>query len=173
MQITLKIEQMRLYHLDEVMQIESTVHGPTHWKRSAFVGEINSESSATWVASLHGKVVGYAVLNIIENEGHIINIAVHPDWQGNKIGKALLLELVFCAINWHLEHLTLEVRESNEPAKKLYFGFGFEEKGKRPNYYANNNEDALILWMVNIQSSEYLSKISNLKLDLSKSINIV
>ena len=92
------------------------------------------------------ELMGYVGLWMIAGEGHITNVAVHPDHRGQGVAKVLLkLMLDYCE-EQGISDVTLEVRPSNEPALRLYRGFGFREEGRRPHYYENDGEDALILW---------------------------
>ena len=91
------------------------------------------------------KVVGYAGLLVMADEGYITNVAVFPEYRRQGIaGQLLEVFLRFAQAN-ALAFLTLEVRPSNDAAIALYQGYGFEEKGRRKNYYDFPKEDALIL----------------------------
>ena len=78
-------------------------------------------------------------------EGSITNIAVHPDYRHQGIASSVLEKLVSHSCDNKLEFITLEVRESNINAIKLYEKFGFEEVGRRKNYYSNNHETAILM----------------------------
>ena len=91
-----------------------------------------------------GQVLGYAGLHVVLDEGYIDNVAVRPDCRRQGIG-ARLLE-VFCRFGQaHLAFLTLEVRPSNAAAVALYEKHGFQEAGRRKDYYTEPTEDALLL----------------------------
>ena len=117
------------------------------WSEESFTQEIKENNMAFYiVAEIDGKVAGYAGLWCIVDEGHITNVAVHPDFRRRGIGEALVSVLLTHTIeNGILSH-TLEVRESNAAAISLYTKFGFVPAGKRKNYYEDNNEDAIIMW---------------------------
>ncbi len=92
-----------------------------------------------------GDVLGYAGLLVAADEGYITNVAVFPEQRRRGIaGQLLQVFLNFAEAN-HLAFLTLEVRPSNAAAIALYQGFGFQEAGRRKNYYDLPKEDALIL----------------------------
>jgi ribosomal-protein-alanine N-acetyltransferase len=93
------------------------------------------------VAEADGIIAGYCGIHIIFNEGHIMNVAVLPQYRKQGIGRGLL-ETVFMQTG--LPFYTLEVRVSNDDAINLYTKMGFATFGKRPRYYGN--EDALIMW---------------------------
>jgi len=117
------------------------------WSEESFGKEIMENRLAFYiVAEIDGRMVGYAGLWCIADEGHITNVAVHPDFRRRGIGEALVSVLLqHTAENGILSH-TLEVRASNAPAISLYKKFGFEPAGFRKNYYEDNGEDAIIMW---------------------------
>jgi len=88
-------------------------------------------------------VIGYVGFWYIVDEAHISTLAVHPTERRNGIGEGLLLQAMDDAATLGAEIVTLEVRNSNQPAIMLYQKFGFEIVGKRPRYYRDNGEDAL------------------------------
>ena len=98
------------------------------------------------MAELDGSVVGYAGLWSIFDEGHITNVAVHPDYRQRHIGEAIMKRMLDCTLREDVVHHTLEVRPSNEAAISMYSKLGFKVEGRRKNYYADNDEDALIMW---------------------------
>ena len=109
--------------------------------------ELENQCAAFLVAedSVSGRVLGYAGLMVVADEGYITNVAVFPEYRRQGIAAQILqVFLQFAAAN-HLAFLTLEVRPSNAAAIALYQGFGFEEVGRRKNYYDLPKEDALIL----------------------------
>lgn len=81
------------------------------------------------------------------DEGHITNVAVHPDYRQKNIGEGLLTVLIAATRDLGATCYTLEVRPSNHAAISLYKKLGFKECGFRKNYYEDNNEDALIMWL--------------------------
>lgn len=98
------------------------------------------------VAVVDGNVAGYGGIWLILDEGHITNIAVDEKYRGLGLGSKLLEGLIQLCIDRNIRAMTLEVRKSNEVAKSLYKKYGFIEYGIRPNYYQDNNEDAIIMW---------------------------
>jgi [ribosomal protein S18]-alanine N-acetyltransferase len=117
------------------------------WSEDSFKKEIEENHLAFYiVAEIDGRMVGYAGLWCIVDEGHITNVAVHPDFRRNGIGEALITVLLEHTIENGIVSHTLEVRESNIPAILLYSKFGFEPAGIRKNYYEDNGENAIIMW---------------------------
>ena len=117
------------------------------WSEDSFEKEIMENRLAFYiVAEIEGRLVGYAGLWCIVDEGHITNVAVHPEFRRRGIGEVLVSVLLERTMgNGILSH-TLEVRASNDPAISLYSKFGFKPAGLRKNYYEDNGEDAIIMW---------------------------
>lgn len=74
------------------------------------------------------------------------NIAIAPEWRGRGLGNALMADLIRAAMQRGATAMTLEVRPSNAPALALYARYGFQAAGRRPHYYSDNGEDAIIMW---------------------------
>lgn len=102
-----------------------------------------------WVLERSAEIIGYGVLSVGGGEAHILNLCVAPAEQGRGHGRRLLARLLDLA-RWHRsERVFLEVRPSNATAIALYESAGFNEIGKRPNYYPGKRgrEDALVMAM--------------------------
>jgi ribosomal-protein-alanine N-acetyltransferase len=91
-------------------------------------------------------VAGFCAFWLVFDEIHINNVAMRPKFRGRGIGTALLLHVLTEARNLGARRATLEVRASNEGARRLYDRLGFYVAGTRRNYYSNPVEDALVLW---------------------------
>ena len=145
-QDTVVIAPMRRRHLRGVLAIEErTNHRP--WSLGLFMGELRMPTSRWYVVALDGhEVVGYCGLMVTADEGHITNVAVHPDRRRCGIATRMMVVTMRRAAELDLHGVTLEVRMSNAAAQELYRGFGFAPGGIRRNYYADVNEDALIMW---------------------------
>jgi len=100
-----------------------------------------------YVLEKDADIVAYAVMSVGAKEAHILNICVNPDMRGEGYGYALMDKLIALAQQLHADMMFLEVRPSNEGARRLYDKLGFNEIGTRRNYYpaAQGREDALIL----------------------------
>lgn len=119
----------------------------TPWSRSIFMSEVTRNDNAFYVVALLGRrIIGYAGIWVILDEGHITNIAVDPVFQRQGIGQGLLEEIIAHALSRGVTRLTLEVRLSNAAAQALYAKLGFEPRGIRKEYYQDDKEDALIMW---------------------------
>ena len=121
------------------------------WPERAYRYELRKNpASLLWVAEAEapdGKrdVVGMAVVWLILDEAHIATIAVHPDYRRQGIGENLLLTTLEVSARRGAQHAMLEVRAGNQMARNLYQRFGFVVVGRRPHYYRDNNEDAILM----------------------------
>ena len=119
----------------------------TPWSLESIEYEIAENKLALYVVGeVDGQVIGYVGIWLIVDEGHITNVAVHPDWRRRHIGEAIIGTLIDVTEKNGVVAHTLEVRASNTPAQKLYEKFGFRQAGLRPGYYEDNGEDAIIMW---------------------------
>ena len=153
---TFKIEKMCLAHLNDVMEIEAKCYGEHHWSRESFVNEIdNSISQYLCAVNEENRCVGYLGMWKIFDEAHVTNLAVHPLFQKQGIGHFLIIKSLEKCYEEKIKFITLEVRESNEKARRIYERFGFKSLGKSKHYYQDNGEDAIIMWTENIFSEKY------------------
>lgn len=154
---------MRRRHLRAVLRIETLVY-PRPWSHSLFLSELALRGSrAYFVARVGRDVVGYAGLMLSGDDAHITTIAVDPTNQRHKIGTRLLFVLAREAVARGAHNMTLEVRLSNHPAQDLYRRFGFGPVGVRKNYYQETNEDALVMWVHEIDTSDYEALLAALE----------
>ncbi|GIV14665.1 MAG: ribosomal-protein-alanine acetyltransferase [Armatimonadota bacterium] len=150
----LVIEPMRAEDIPEIMQIERMCFR-TPWHENAFYNELYHEPACYLVAKGNGRVVGYGGMWVIMDEAHITTLAVHPHYRRQHIGERLLLALLERAIARRARHATLEVRETNLAAQRLYTKYGFYTVAIRKGYYADTGENALIMWTPDMQTTEY------------------
>lgn len=141
---------MRKDDIDSVIGIDRLSFSMP-WPESAYLHDLNENPAALlWVAEEHSpvtgnQVVGMIVLWLILDEAHIATLAVHPDHRGKGIGSRLLEIGLIEAFERGAREAMLEVRASNQAAQSLYKGYDFEVVNRRPRYYRNNNEDALLM----------------------------
>ena len=138
------IDQMQLEDLDQIMAIEQVCF-PTAWPRQVFEMELKSPRSFTRVSKLGDMVVGYVVAWTVYDEGHILNIAVLPEFRRMGIGEDLMTDCLDYFSRRHAKYALLEVRTSNIGAIKLYEKLGFNSIGIRRGYYNDTGEDALVM----------------------------
>ena len=138
-----EIRRLTYADLPQVVAIERRAF-TTPWSLAMFVLELSKPSGVCLAAEVDGELVGYLVCSRYDTVWHLMNVAVDPDRRRRGIATALigaLLERVE-----RDGQLTLEVRRSNEGAIALYERFGFRRAGVRRRYYADNGEDAVIMW---------------------------
>ncbi|MEO1926679.1 MAG: ribosomal protein S18-alanine N-acetyltransferase [Gammaproteobacteria bacterium] len=100
----------------------------------------------SWVLECDGNIIAHTVMSVAAGEAHILNICVHPDYQGQGLGRKLLEHLLELVLDHNVDMMFLEVRPTNFGAIKLYLDVGFDEIGMRRNYYPAKMgwEDALV-----------------------------
>ncbi len=146
----LHIRSMQLDDLSQVLAIDSQSF-TLPWPESAYRYELlENTSSFLMVAEIEQSevgrlIVGVVVVWMILDEAHIATIAVHPEFRGQGIASRLMVSVMREAIQLEARLATLEVREQNIAAQRLYQRFGFDIVGRRPRYYKDNLEDALIM----------------------------
>ena len=141
----MEIVKMNESHVASVAAIEKECFGRDAWSEKSVSGELTN-ALALWLVAVEGETVaGYVGSQTVCNETDMMNVAVTADFRRQGIAEKLVTALVeeLKAIESH--SLTLEVRASNTPAQALYEKLGFAEVGRRPRYYQNPKEDALIL----------------------------
>ena len=159
---------VRADHLDAVVAIELQ-SSPEPWSRGIFEEELRDTVKRSFhVAVAEGTVVGFCSLLMQLSEGHIANIAVDPTMRGRRIGARLLLQSSRIAVARGATAMTLEVRVSNLSARRLYRWFGFAPAGVRPRYYRSNNEDALIMWVHDVDTAAFAQRLAAIALELDR-----
>jgi [ribosomal protein S18]-alanine N-acetyltransferase len=144
---TITFRNMTVDDLDEVMEVELKSF-TVPWSKEAFFNELTKNQFAHYlIVEVDQRVVGYCGVWIIIDEAHITNIALLPEYRGMKLGEALMAKVMELAREMGALRMTLEVRVSNERAQNLYRKFGFEEGAIRKQYYTDNMEDAIVMWV--------------------------
>ena len=139
------IRKMTLDDLEQVVAIDQ-VSFSLPWPQRSFRFELtDNETSRCWVVDLDGRVIAMIVSWLILDELHIATIATHPEFRGQGIGRQLLLHALKAAKTEGAIKSFLEVREGNLVAQEMYTKFGFVEDGRRKEYYKDNNEDAILM----------------------------
>ncbi|MGE5613251.1 MAG: ribosomal protein S18-alanine N-acetyltransferase [Bacillota bacterium] len=140
------IVRASVHHIDDIVTIEKLCF-KIPWSRKSIEDEIIRNKSAIYFCAVdNGRTLGYCGMWQVIDEGYITNIAVHPEFRNCGIGSLLMDALLKEAEAKGIKALTLEVRKSNLTAQALYRKYGFESGGIRKRYYADNNEDAIIMW---------------------------
>jgi ribosomal-protein-alanine N-acetyltransferase len=135
---------MREEDIRQIMDIENESFS-TPWTEAAFLAEIHKLYSLSRVLMIGDRLVGYLCMNLILDEGHILNLAVHPDFRRRGMATRLINEALTELKKKGCRFIYLEVRSSNIAAKQFYVQFGFRDAGLRKKYYANPVEDAVLM----------------------------
>jgi ribosomal-protein-alanine N-acetyltransferase len=147
--IPVTVDAMRMADIPGVHEVER-MSFTTPWPAHAFEQELTGNRLARYVVARAGhgaveRVVGFAGVWLMVDEAHITTFGVHPDWRRQGIGRRLMVRLLEIAHEMRARRMTLEVRVGNLAAQELYHGFGFEIAGRRPRYYTDDGEDALVM----------------------------
>lgn len=151
------VSPMEERHLDMLVRLEQSCFSEP-WTRAGLAEELGNPSAVFAVAEFDGETVGYAGMHCVCGECYVDNVAVFPEFRRKGAATALLSYLMDRARERDGVFLTLEVRESNLPARRAYEAFGFREEGRRKNFYRSPAENALILTLrfPNAQDKEEL-----------------
>ena len=140
----LEIRRLTYADLPQVIAIERRAF-PTPWSLAMFVLELSKPSGICLAALRQGRIVGYLICSRYDTVWHVMNVAVDPALRRQGVATALI-ERLFERADRPGAQYTLEVRRSNEGALALYDRFRFRAAGVRRRYYADNGEDAVIMW---------------------------
>ncbi|MEO5510448.1 MAG: ribosomal protein S18-alanine N-acetyltransferase [Longimicrobiales bacterium] len=130
--------------LERVLEVENTCYS-IPWSETTFRGLLRRHDAEVVVAETDAAIIGHAVYWCVLDQGELGNVAVVEHARGRGVGGQLVGEIVRRAARRGVRELFLEVRPSNEGARHLYATHGFEQVGRRRNYYQLPAEDALVL----------------------------
>lgn len=150
---TLRFETLTEEHIAPIVEIEARVQ-TCPWSDQAFRNELGHAFGYFRVAFLEGQIVGYGAIWMLVDEAHITTVAVSPDHQRHGIGWKIMLDLLEEAKDRGAIAATLEVRASNAAAIQLYEKLGFLRVAVRPKYYPDNREDAVVMWLYDLNEWE-------------------
>ncbi|HNQ63016.1 MAG TPA: ribosomal protein S18-alanine N-acetyltransferase [Syntrophorhabdaceae bacterium] len=138
------IREMMENDLDKVLETER-LSFISPWTKNMFRETYLSPITANFVININESIVGYIMLYSVEDEAHIMNLAIHPDYRRKGYGSNLVAHIIEYSTARDIYNFFLEVREGNVDAQRLYKRFGFEVIGKRKGYYMETKEDALVM----------------------------
>jgi ribosomal-protein-alanine N-acetyltransferase len=152
-----------------VMEIERECF-PTPWHESAYLTEIANRSAYYVVACRDSEIIGYAGMWVITDEAHITTLGVARPHRRQRIAEQLLIGLVEEARRRRARRVTLEVRRSNIAAQNLYRKYGFSPAAIRRAYYTDNQEDAVVMWVDNLEAPTFSANYAVLKEQLDEEL---
>jgi ribosomal-protein-alanine N-acetyltransferase len=162
-----RIVPMERAHLREVHRVDTLVY-PRPWSLSLFRQELAMSDTRVYrVAFIGDQQVGHAGMMLIAGEAHITTVAVDPAWQGRGVASRLLISLHRCAVDRDTTAVTLEVRVGNQRAIDLYRRFGYAPAGIRRNYYSEEGEDALVMWVHDVHQPAHAERLAGIERALS------
>ncbi|MBN2724898.1 MAG: ribosomal protein S18-alanine N-acetyltransferase [Deltaproteobacteria bacterium] len=140
-----EIVELDLHNISEILDIER-MSFTTPWSRDAFISELSiPHSFSVGIKSRkYNSILAFAVFWLIDDEVHILNIAVNPQFRKKGLARYLLSSIITQAKSVLCKFVFLEVRPSNKSALALYESMNFVFVGKRPGYYSDTGEDALL-----------------------------
>lgn len=139
----IKIVKLSENHLPDLNEIDRLSFS-SPWSPEEFKRELTNAIAHYFVAECEGKAIGYGGYWWTFDEAQITNIAVHPSFRRLGVAEKIIDEMVKSCDDGFVKTITLEVRESNIPARSLYEKKGFKIVGKRPKYY-DHTEDAVLM----------------------------
>jgi [ribosomal protein S18]-alanine N-acetyltransferase len=160
--LALRIEKLKRRDLRHVLPIEAVVF-PEPWTVGVFNSELALRHGRIYRAAWDGdQMAGYIGFLIVDDEAHITTVATAPIFQRAGVASMLIIDGIRTLLPMGVKHLSLEVAANNEGAQSLYRRFGFAPIGVRKNYYQMTGQDALVMWVYDIDSEEYQQRLEDL-----------
>lgn len=143
------IRKMESRDLEQVAELEKVCFSEA-WSWKLLEVGIHSPYDVYYVFEQDEKILGYCNLRVLAGEGEIQRIAVLPSFRRLGVARKLMDAMADFAAENKVSAVSLEVRESNRPARNLYESYGFAAEAVRKGYYRNPSEDAVIMWKRNL-----------------------
>ena len=151
--------------IEEVMAIEAAVY-PKPWSKRLWQQELEKDERLYLCARDGQRVLGVSGAMFVGEDAHVMTVAVDPHHQRRGVATALLLALIEAIVERGSTRISLEVRVSNKGAQSLYRRFGFAPVGSRRRYYEPDGEDALVMWLEDVQTETYLHRLEGISAEL-------
>lgn len=146
---TLRFEALREEHIQKILEIESRTNGAP-WSERAFRNELTHSDRIFLVGLAGGEIAAYGGVWLVIDEAHVTTLAVAESSRRQGIGEALMIQLLDQSKDAGMVCSTLEVRAGNEAALRLYEKLGYREVARRKGYYPDNKEDAVVMWLYDL-----------------------
>ena len=151
----IEIRRMEMKDIPEVVEIDRSSF-TLPWTERSYKYEVQENSAARcWVTMVDGRVASMLVLWLIVDEAHIATIATHPQFRRRGFARQILIKSLVSARGEGALKSLLEVRARHVVAQKIYCDIGFVEVGRRPMYYRDNGEDAVLMTMEDLDGLKY------------------
>ena len=160
--MNLRIDKLRRRDLRHLFFIENAVF-PEPWTPAVFNSELALRKGRLYRAAWDGNdMAGYIGFLMVDDEAHMTTIATAPAYQRCGVATTMILDALRTLRGDGIKHISLEVAANNEPAQSLYRRFGFAPVAVRRNYYPVTGQDALVMWVYDIDSEEYSQRLEEL-----------
>jgi ribosomal-protein-alanine N-acetyltransferase len=160
--MTLRIEKLKRRDLRHVLRIESKVF-PEPWSVAVFNSELALRKGRLYRTVWDGEeMAGYIGFMMLDDEAHMTTIATAPTFQRTGVATTMIVDAIDTLRGGGVKHISLEVAANNEPAQSLYRRFGFAPVAVRKHYYPVTGQDALVMWVYDIDSEEYALRLEEL-----------
>lgn len=143
------IRLMQVSDLEQVAELEKCCFSD-HWSYKILEAGLHSPYDVYYVFEQEEKILGYCNLRLLAGEGEVQRIAVLPQYRRLGLGRKMMDAMMNFSRENRAEAVSLEVRESNTAARRLYESYGFAAGAVRKGYYHNPTEDAIIMWNRNL-----------------------
>lgn len=150
---TLRFEPLRESHIPAILEIETETNAAP-WSERSFRNELDHKYGIFSVGINQGEIVAYGGVWLVIDEAHVTTISVAQSMRRQGIGQSLMIELLEKAKEAGMVCSTLEVRAGNQAAIKLYEKLGYSVAAMRKGYYPDNKEDAVVMWMYDLNKWE-------------------
>ncbi|HWD53529.1 MAG TPA: ribosomal protein S18-alanine N-acetyltransferase [Acidimicrobiales bacterium] len=158
----MRIEKLKRRDLRKLLPIESLVF-PEPWSPEVFNSELAMRKGRLYRAAWDGdELAGYIGFLMVDEEAHMTTIATAPPYQRSGLAISMIVDAMRTLRGSGVKHISLEVAANNKPAQSLYRRFGFAPVGVRKNYYPVTGQDALVMWVYDIDSEEYALRLDEL-----------
>jgi ribosomal-protein-alanine N-acetyltransferase len=160
--VTLRIDKLKRRDLRKQLRIESVVF-PEPWSPEVFNSELALRKGRLYRGAWDGEeMAGYIGFMIVDDEAHMTTIATAPAYQRTGVATTMIVDGIRTLRADGVKHLSLEVAVNNEPAQALYRRFGFAPVAVRKNYYPVTGQDALVMWVYDVDSETYAERLVEL-----------
>ena len=160
--MNLRIEKLRRRDLRQLLRIENRVF-PEPWTPAVFTSELALRKGRLYRAAWDGgAMAGYIGFLMVDEEAHMTTIATAPEYQRSGVATTMIIDAVRTLRAGGVRHISLEVAANNDAAQSLYRRFGFAPIAVRKNYYPVTGQDALVMWVYDIDSEEYTRRLDEL-----------
>jgi ribosomal-protein-alanine N-acetyltransferase len=158
----MRIEKLKRRDLRKLLPIESAVF-PEPWSPAVFNSELALRKGRLYRAAWDGEeMAGYIGFLIVDDEAHMTTIATAPAYQRMGVAITMIVDALETLRTGGIKHISLEVAANNTPAQSLYRRFGFIPVGVRKNYYPVTGQDAIVMWVYDIDSEDYRRRLEEL-----------